>query len=341
MSTVNATDDDDLAPITYWLRTVVQKPPPSSPSAASQRRERRAKSPSLCPYKNCCLHGPRELRRSEEIEDNETDNPYANIDTLNMVNKEESYIRKKHKPPVDSQRKLYNRSSSRRDEKSGPPTLCRSPSSSRTAPESPLLVKHSTASCRERIARSPSCHYENCRLHHALEQQQQNQDSKATSSSAQLSSSVTSLPFTEDAPSIKQSSSRVVEKKTWKLKPDDQDLSDVFIGVMRAQDAGRRVKLNDFRLYYRSKSGDLQVRIPLFIAYKNSMGHVYHFPVVSRRDKDDMLIWHVDSGDPKTPSFDSLMSLIKYHRVYSYFDPTTGRVDAFPVWNNIDVPDSQ
>lgn len=66
------------------------------------------------------------------------------------------------------------------------------------------------------------------------------QDSKATSSSAQLSSSVTSLPFTEDAPSIKQSSSRVVEKKTWKLKPDDQDLSDVFIGVMRAQDAGRR-----------------------------------------------------------------------------------------------------
>lgn len=136
---------------------------------------------------------------------------------------------------------------------------------------------------------------------------------------------------------------------------NDRDLGGIFLGVQRARDAESRVKRNEFRLYYRLSGLGMQVRIPLFIAYKSSQGEVstalwsprlirspqvYHFPVVSGRIEDGSLMWHVESGDPNPPSFDSLAALCKYHRIYSYFDPHSGRVDAFPVWKNVDIPAS-
>ncbi|KHN78976.1 hypothetical protein Tcan_10612, partial [Toxocara canis] len=116
-------------------------------------------------------------------------------------------------------------------------------------------------------------------------------------------------------------------------------------GALSSDAVGKLLKPNDFRIYYQmptNASVFVPVHIPLCLAYRSTMGKVFHFPIVCKKEAETgKEEWRVQYGDPRSASFASLPALVRYHKIYSYMDPKTGVIDTFPVWRGriIDVND--
>lgn len=61
---------------------------------------------------------------------------------------------------------------------------------------------------------------------------------------------------------------------------------------------------------------------------------MFHFPIVcGTNQRSGEPSWSLRYADSAT--FPTLADLIKYHKIYSYMDPNTGKVETFPVWKDV------
>uniref|UniRef100_A0A914ZWI1 Uncharacterized protein n=2 Tax=Parascaris univalens TaxID=6257 RepID=A0A914ZWI1_PARUN len=133
------------------------------------------------------------------------------------------------------------------------------------------------------------------------------------------------------------------KSKRYKARDESDDY--LFVGALSTEAVAELLKPNDFRIYYQMPTNTnilVPVHIPLCLAYRSTMGKVFHFPIVCNKDAETgKEEWRVQYGDPRSASFASLPALVRYHKIYSYMDPKTGIIDTFPVWRGsvIDVDD--
>uniref|UniRef100_A0A1I7WRR4 SH2 domain-containing protein n=1 Tax=Heterorhabditis bacteriophora TaxID=37862 RepID=A0A1I7WRR4_HETBA len=100
--------------------------------------------------------------------------------------------------------------------------------------------------------------------------------------------------------------------------------------------AASKIGSTTFILYYQLNDNTINEHTALFMAYKNNLGKVYHFPLkrrnVAKLDEAESLYWRVDYGDPNPKEFHCLSALVRYYQIFSYYDCNTGRIEAFPLW---------
>ncbi|WKX98039.1 hypothetical protein Q1695_013604 [Nippostrongylus brasiliensis] len=116
----------------------------------------------------------------------------------------------------------------------------------------------------------------------------------------------------------------------------EPELEETFIGGASPKEAAAKVDPSSFVLYYRIDE-PLRDRAYLYMAYKSSLGRSYHFPLTCRKvkvdDKTEATYWRVEYGDPDPMEFPCLSALVRYHRVFSYYDMKSGAIEAFPLWS--------
>ncbi|KAL6736616.1 hypothetical protein Aduo_006946 [Ancylostoma duodenale] len=124
------------------------------------------------------------------------------------------------------------------------------------------------------------------------------------------------------------------------LNRPDPELEKAFIGGSSPKEAAERVDPSAFVLYYRIDE-PLTDRAYLYMAYKNSDGEAFHFPLTCRKakhhDGSEIAYWRVEYGDPEPKEFPCLSALVRYHQVFSYYDIKTGAIEAFPIWSGDQV----
>jgi hypothetical protein len=116
---------------------------------------------------------------------------------------------------------------------------------------------------------------------------------------------------------------------------DDRDLfKEVFLGTLCSKSLAKYLtKPGEFCLYYKMSSRKITPFLPLVIGYKGSDGKIYNYRVKRSEKK----YWYVVTSSRTICSFSSLSALIRYHQIYSYIDPKTGRIDTFPIDEDKDV----
>uniref|UniRef100_A0AC34G3L7 SH2 domain-containing protein n=1 Tax=Panagrolaimus sp. ES5 TaxID=591445 RepID=A0AC34G3L7_9BILA len=122
------------------------------------------------------------------------------------------------------------------------------------------------------------------------------------------------------------------------LLDDDNDM--FYIGAKTASQAAKLLKQNDFRIYYQvpEKSENIPYKLGLFLAYMSSQDkEVFHIPIDYGKNSSGEKVWSLRYIDSTT--FATLQALIEYHKTYAYIDPSTGRIDTFPVWKNAIIDD--
>ncbi|KAK5981566.1 hypothetical protein GCK32_001689 [Trichostrongylus colubriformis] len=117
----------------------------------------------------------------------------------------------------------------------------------------------------------------------------------------------------------------------------EPELEGTFIGGASPKEAAAKVDPSDFVLYYRIDD-PLSDRSYLYMAYKNSIGRPFHFPLTCRKAKHDnnteSIFWRVEYGDIDSMEFPCLSALVRYYKVFSYYDVKTGAIEAFPIWSS-------
>ncbi|PIO55401.1 hypothetical protein TELCIR_23213, partial [Teladorsagia circumcincta] len=80
----------------------------------------------------------------------------------------------------------------------------------------------------------------------------------------------------------------------------EPELEETFIGGASPKEAAAKVDPSSFVIYYRIDE-PLCDRAYLYMAYKNSIGKPFHFPLTCRKAKHDdsteSIFWRVEYGD--------------------------------------------
>uniref|UniRef100_A0A7E4UPJ8 YT521-B-like domain-containing protein n=1 Tax=Panagrellus redivivus TaxID=6233 RepID=A0A7E4UPJ8_PANRE len=119
------------------------------------------------------------------------------------------------------------------------------------------------------------------------------------------------------------------------------DEASIYVGPKTPSQVIKCLKPNEFCIYYQlpDKRASIPYKLRLFLAYMSSQNkEVFHFPIVcgkNARTGED--VWSLRYTDSAT--FPTLQALIKYHKIYSYMDPNTGKIDTFPVWKGAIIND--